>query len=89
MPRHVRPRLCAGQYYFWRVDVGTSNAFLVRMLDRPTLRLGVPADPPYRDRRRDARQLTGNEIRQFYEAYRVTEARACLSQGSDTPSDTA
>ena len=34
------------------------------------------ADPPYRDRRCGARQLTENEIRQFYEAYRATEARA-------------
>ena len=34
------------------------------------------ADPPYRDRPCGARQLTENEIRQFYEAYRATEACA-------------
>jgi hypothetical protein len=60
-------RLCREQYYFWRIDAGTSNAFLVPMLDRPTFRLGVNAD---------ARQLTENEIRQFYEAYQASEARA-------------
>ena len=40
------------------------------------------ADPPYRDGRCDARQLTENEIRRFYEAYRATEASARVYHGA-------